>query len=436
MHPETIAVHGGATSDPHTGAVAVPIYETVSYEFESADHAAALFNLETEGFRYSRISNPTLAVLEARLALLEGGSGALAVSSGQAALTYALMNLMRPGQNVVATPQLYGTTHTLLQHYLPGVGMAARFAASDRPEDVAALIDADTRAVFCESVGNPAGNIVDIEAMAEVAHAHGLPLIVDNTIATPFLLRPLDFGADIVVHSLTKFLGGHGATLGGAIVDGGRFDWRGNADKFPMFYEPDASYHGLVYADHFGPSAYIARCRSNFLRVTGAALSPTSAFYLLMGIETAALRIDRHVANAFQVANYLQSDPGVSWVNYIGFTGNPYHRRAQHYLGGRAPSVFTFGLAGGYPAAARFYDELKLVKRVVNLGDVRSLACHPASTTHRQMNLSQQRSAGISPEMIRISVGIERAEDIIADLAQALAASAAAAAPEKEMASI
>jgi O-acetylhomoserine (thiol)-lyase len=304
---------------------------------------------------------------------------------------------------------------------LPGLGIAARIAASDGIGDVAALIDADTRAVFCESVGNPACNVADIAGLANLARSHGVPLVVDNTIATPFLLRPIEHGADIVVHSLTKFLGGHGAVLGGAIIDSGRFDWAANRAKYPSFSQPDPSYHGMVYTEHFGASAYIARCRSVFLRVVGATLSPHSAFLLLLGMETAAVRIDRHVENAFRVASYLAADPRVSWVNYIGFPESPYHRLAHRYLAGRAPSVFSFGLRGGYLAAAGFYDALKLVKRVVNLGDVRSLACHPASTTHRQMSAAQQRAAGISPEMIRLSVGIERVDDILADLDQALA---------------
>jgi O-acetylhomoserine (thiol)-lyase len=425
MHPDTIAVHGGATAGFPEGAVATPIYQSVSYEFESADHAAALFNLEVAGHRYGRISNPTLTVLEQRLALLERGIGALVVSSGQAALSYALLNLVRPGCNIVATPQLYGTTHTLLRHVLPGMGTEVRFAASDRPADTAALIDEQTSAVFCETVGNPAGNVIDIEAFSNAAHRFGVPLVVDNTIATPFLLRPIEFGADIVVHSLTKFLGGHGAALGGAIIDSGRFDWAEQRTRFPMFSEPDTSYHDLIYSEHFGASAYIARCRSVFLRATGATLSPHSAFLLLLGIETAAIRMDRHVENAAHIAQFLACHPLVNWVNYLGFADNPYRPLVQRQLCGRAPSVFSFGLAGGYPAAARFYDALGLFKRVVNLGDVRSLACHPASTTHRQMTVAQQRRAGVSPEMIRLSVGIEGVDDLIADLAQALTASGA-----------
>ena len=425
MRIETLAVQGEGSPDASFGAVATPIYQTAAYEFESADHAAALFDLEVDGYRYSRISNPTVTVLEQRIASLERGVGAVCVSSGQAALHYAVMNLVAPGQNIVSTPQLYGTTHTLFAHFLPGLGITVRLAGGDRAEDIEALIDHNTRAVFCESIGNPAGNICDIGALSRLAHDHGLPLIVDNTIATPMLLRPIELGADIVVHSLTKFVGGHGTTLGGAIIDSGKFDWTNHAVRYPMFTTPDRSYHGLVYAEHFGRAAYIARCRSVFLRVTGSALPPLSAFLLLQGIETLALRMERHVANARQVATFLRQDRRVAWVNYAGFDDHPYHTLVERDMGGRASSVFTFGLAGGLEGAKRFYDALRLVKRVVNLGDVRSLACHPASTTHRQMNAEQQKAAGITPELIRISIGIEHADDIVADLQQALVAAGA-----------
>jgi O-acetylhomoserine (thiol)-lyase len=424
MRMETLAVHGGYVPDPGCPSVAVPIYETAAYEFESADHAAALFNLEVEGYRYSRISNPTNVALEKRVALLEGGVEALTVGSGQAALHYAMLNLVQPGRNIVASPQLYGTTHTLFAHYLPGLGIEVRIADGGAPADLARHIDADTRAVFCETIGNPGGEICDIEAVAAMAHGHGVPLIVDNTVATPLLVRPIEHGADIVVHSLTKFLGGHGVTLGGAIVDGGRFDWAAHPARYPMFNTPDASYHGLVYTKRFGAAAYIARCRSVYLRVTGATLSPMSAFLLLQGIETIAVRMDRHVDNARRVAAFLRADPRVAWVNYAGFFDNANHAMAMKYCGGRASSVFTFELKGGMEAAKAFYDSLGLIKRVVNLGDVRSLACHPASTTHRQMSVAQQLAAGITPGMIRISVGIEQVDDIIADLDQALGAGA------------
>ena len=422
MRDETIAIHCGYDVDPTTKAVAVPIYQTVAYAFDSADHGAALFNLEAEGYRYSRIGNPTTAVLERRMAALEGGVEALCVSTGQAALNYAALNVSELGTNIVSVPQLYGTTYTLFGHVLPSQGITVRFAESDHPDAIATLIDDKTRAVFCESVGNPAGNICDIEALARVAHRHGVPLIVDNTVATPILLKPIEYGADIVVHSLTKFLGGHGTTLGGIIVDSGRFPWRDHPERFPMFNRPDASYHGLVYVDHFGAAAYIARCRSVYQRTTGAVLPALSAFLLLQGIETVALRVERHVENAWRVAEFLRDDRRVAWVNYAGFPDNRYHALAQKYLGGRACSLMTFGIKGGFEAGRKFYDALGLVKRLVNMGDAKSLACHPASTTHRQMSEEEQRKAGVRPEMIRLSVGIEHAADIIADLDQALAA--------------
>jgi O-acetylhomoserine (thiol)-lyase len=425
MRSETIAIHGGYEVDPTTKAVAVPIYQTVAYAFDSAEHGAALFNLEVDGFRYTRINNPTNAVLERRVAELEGGVEALCVSSGQAALNYATLNVTELGCNIVSVPQLYGTTHTLFAHLLPSQGVTVRFAASDAPDAIEQLIDNKTKAVFCETVGNPAGNICDIAALAEVAHRHGVPLIVDNTVATPVLLKPIEHGADIVVHSLTKFMGGHGTTMGGIIVDSGRFPWKTHADRFPMFCQPDKSYHGLVYTDHFGDRAYIARCRSVYQRTTGAVLSPLAAFLLLQGIETVALRVERHVENARRVAQFLRDDRRVEWVNYAGFPESPYYALAQKYLDGRACSLLTFGVRGGFAAGERCYDALKLIKRLVNMGDAKSLACHPASTTHRQMSAEEQRSAGVRPEMTRLSIGIEHIDDIIADLDQALAAAAA-----------
>jgi O-acetylhomoserine (thiol)-lyase len=420
LRNETIAIHGGYDIEPTTKAVAVPIYQTVAYAFDSAEHGAALFNLEVEGYRYSRISNPTNDVLERRVAALEGGLEALSVSSGQAALHYSILNVAEAGKNIVSVPQLYGTTHTLFAHILPQLGIHIRFAESDQSAAIEKLVDDDTRAIFCESVGNPAGNICDLEALADVAHRHGIPLIVDNTVATPILLRPFAYGADIVIHSLTKFLGGHGTTLGGIIVDSGNFPWEKHAARFPMFSTPDPSYHGLVYTKHFGAAAYIARCRSVYQRTMGAVLSPLSAFLLLQGIETVALRVARHVENAQRIAEFLRDDSRVEWVNYAGFVDNPYYALVQKYLGGRACSLMTFGIRGGYDAAARFYDALKLIKRLVNLGDAKSLACHPASTTHRQMSLDEQHKAGVTPEMIRLSIGIEHVDDIIADLDQAL----------------
>jgi O-acetylhomoserine (thiol)-lyase len=420
MRKETIAIHGGYDGDPTTHAVAVPIYQTVAYEFDSAEHAAALFNLEATGFRYSRIANPTVTVLERRVAALEGGVGALCVGSGQAALHNAILCLADVGQNLVSVPQLYGTTHTLFMHVLPRLGVTVRFAEGDHPGELERLIDNKTIGVYCESVGNPAGNVCDLEVLAATAHRHGVPLIVDNTVPSPVLLRPIEFGADIIVSSLTKFLGGHGTTLGGVIVDSGRFPWGSNAQRFPMFNKPDPSYHGLIYAEHFGATAYIERCRNFCLRTTGAALSALSAFLLLQGVETVALRVERHVRNANRVAWALREHPGVEWVNYAGFPDSPHNPLVLKYLGGDACSLLTFGVRGGYEAGVDFYNALKLIRRLVNLGDAKSLACHPASTTHRQMTADEQRRAGVTPETIRLSVGIEHVDDILEDISQAL----------------
>lgn len=420
MRNETIAIHAGYEPEATTHAVAVPIYQTAAYAFDSADHGAALFNLEAEGFRYSRIANPTSAVLEKRIAQLEGGVGALAVATGQAALHFAFVNVADHGGNIVSVPQLYGTTHTLLSHILPRQGITGRFAESDKLDAIEKLIDENTRAVFAETIGNPAGNVCDIEALARIAHAHGVPLIVDNTVATPILLKPFDYGADIAVHSLTKFLGGHGTTLGGAIVDSGNFPWARHADRFPAYNKPDASYHGLVYAERFGKTAYIERARSVYQRTMGSVLSPFNAFLLLQGIETVALRMERHCENARKVAEFLRNDPRVAWINYTGFPDSPYYPVVQKYLDGNASSLFTFGIKGGMEAGKTFYDALKLITRLVNIGDAKSLACHPASTTHRQMSPEQQRTAGVLPETIRLSIGIEHAADIIEDIDQAL----------------
>jgi O-acetylhomoserine (thiol)-lyase len=422
MKPETIAVHGGYDSDPTTKSVAVPIYQTVAYSFDSAEHGAALFNLEIPGYRYTRIANPTTDVLEKRVAQLEGGADALCVSSGQAALYYAVLTVTEMGRNIVSVPQLYGTTHTLFAHVLPQFGITTRFAKSDKPPDLAALIDENTRAVFCETVGNPAGNVCDLEAIAQVAHRAGVPLIVDNTVPTPILLKPIEYGADVVLHSLTKFLGGHGTTLGGILIDSGKFPWTQHAARFPMLTTPDLSYHGMVYTEHYGPTAYMGRARNVFQRTMGAVLSPLSAFLLMQGIETVALRLERHVENARRVAEFLQADPRVAAVSYAGFPESPYYELVQKYLKGRACSLLTFTIRGGYDGAVRFYDALKLFKRLVNLGDAKSLACHPASTTHRQMSPDEQRLAGIGPETMRLSVGIEHIDDILSDLDQALAA--------------
>ena len=422
MRPETIALHAGYDSDPATKAVAVPIYQTVAYSFDSAAHGAALFDLEVEGFRYTRIGNPTSAVLETRLAELEGGIDALVVSSGQSAMYYTALNLVEPGRNLVSVPQLYGTTHTLFAHILPRFGIKVKFGRTDQPAELESLIDGNTRALFCESVGNPAGNICDLEALAAIAQRARIPLVVDNTVPTPILLRPIEYGADIVVHSLTKFLGGHGTTLGGAVIDSGRFRWEQMGTRYPMFTEPDPSYHGLIYTNHYGDRAFIGRMRSVFQRTMGAVLSPFNAFLLLQGVETVALRVERHVENARRVAEFLRADARVDSVSYVGFPDNPYYALCQKYLGGRACSLLTFAIRGGYDAGTRFYDALRLFKRLVNLGDAKSLACHPASTTHRQMSPEEQRQAGIGPETIRLSVGIEHIDDIIADLDQALCA--------------
>jgi O-acetylhomoserine (thiol)-lyase len=425
MRLETQVLHAGFDQDPATHAVAVPIYQTASYAFDSADHGAALFDLEQDGYRYSRIANPTVSVLEERVAAMEGGVGALCVASGQAALHIAIANLADVGGNIVCTPQLYGTTHTLFHHVLPRQGITVRFAETERPEAVARLIDGETRAVFCESIGNPAGNIADIEGLATTAHAAGVPLVVDNTVATPCLLRPIEYGADVVVHSLTKFMGGHGTTLGGAVVDGGRFPWAAHAERFPQFNTPDPSYHGLVYRERFGERAFVARARSVYQRTMGAVLAPMSAFLLLQGIETVALRMERHIENGRRVADFLRTHPAVAWVSYAGFPDSPHHALARKYLGGQASPLLTFGVQGGLEGGKAFYDALALVKRLVNIGDAKSLCCHPASTTHRQMPLDAQLKAGVRPETIRLSVGIEHIDDILADLDQALRAAQA-----------
>ena len=422
MRDETLAIHAGYSTDPTTHAVATPIYQTVAYEFDSAQHGADLFNLAVPGNIYSRIMNPTNGMLEERCAQLEGGVAALALASGSAAIHYAVVNVARHGDNIVTIPQLYGGTYTLFAHMLPDLGIDVRFAADDRPESIEKLIDDRTKAVFCESIGNPAGNIVDIEALAAVAHRHGVILIVDNTVATPALLKPIQYGADVVVHSLTKYMGGHGTTLGGILVDAGKFDWTAHKDRYPMFTSPEPAYHGVVYADAFGPAAYVARVRTVALRNTGAALAPMNAFLLMQGIETLPLRMERHCENAQAVAEYLRDDPRVDWVNYGGLPGDPYHELAVRYTNGRPSSLLTFGVKGGFDAGVKFYDALRLIKRLVNIGDAKTLACHPASTTHRQLDEAAQKAVGVRPEMMRLCIGIEHIDDIIADLDQALAA--------------
>jgi len=420
MKLETIAIHVGYDGDPTTKAVAVPIYQTVAFEFDDAAHGAALFNLEVQGNIYTRIGNPTNTVLEKRVAALEGGVEALSVSSGMAAIHYSLINIAEMGHNIVSLPQLYGATYTLLAHILPKQGIAGRFAENDSPEAVEKLIDENTRAVFCESVGNPAGNVADIEGLARVAHKHGVPLIVDNTVATPILLRPFEYGADVVVHSMTKFMGGHGTTLGGMIVDSGKFPWRDHPKRYYMLNQPEIAYHGVVYTEHYGAAAYVARCRTVAQRNTGSTLSPFNGFLLLQGLETMALRVERHVENAQKVAEYLRNHERVAWVNYAGFPDSPLYPMAQKYLGSKRCSLLTFGVKGGFEQGVKCFDALRLFKRMVNMGDAKSLSCHPASTTHRQLTPEEQAKAGVTPEMIRLSVGIEHIDDIIADLAQAL----------------
>jgi O-acetylhomoserine (thiol)-lyase len=420
MKRETIALHVGYDGDPTTKAVAVPIYQTVAFEFDDAAHGAALFNLEVQGNIYTRIGNPTNTVLEKRVAALEGGVEALSVSSGMAAIHYSLINIAEMGHNIVSTPQLYGATYTLLAHILPKQGIAGRFAETDHPDAVEKLIDENTRAVFCESVGNPAGNVADIEGLARVAHKYGVPLIVDNTVATPILLRPIEYGADVVLHSMTKFMGGHGTTLGGMIVDSGKFPWRDHPKRYYMLNVPEIAYHGVVYTEHYGAAAYVARCRTVAQRNTGSTLSPFNGFLLLQGIETMALRVERHVENARKVAEFLRNHSRVAWVNYAGFPDSPLYPMAHRYLGSKFCSLLTFGVKGGFERGVKCFDALRLFKRMVNMGDAKSLACHPASTTHRQLTPEEQLKAGVTPEMLRLSVGIEHIDDIIADLAQAL----------------
>ncbi len=424
MKAETIAVHGGYQTDPTTKAVAVPIYQTVAYEFDNAQHGADLFNLAVPGNIYTRIMNPTADVLEKRVAELEGGLAGLALSAGSAAVNYAILTIAEQGSNIVSVPLLYGGTYTLFAHMFPKQGIDVRFAPDDRPAGLEALIDDKTVAVYCETIGNPAGNIIDIEAIAAMAHQHGVPVIVDNTVATPILIKPIDYGADIVVHSLTKYMGGHGNSLGGLIVDSGKFPWADHPDRFPMLNTPEPSYHGVVYTEAMGPAAFIARARTVPLRNTGAAISPLNAFLILQGIETLALRMERHCDNALAVARYLKQHPDVAWVSYGGLPTSPYYDLAQKYTGGKPSGLLSFGIDGGFEAGVRFYDALKLFKRLVNIGDAKSLAAHPASTTHRQLDAAALESAGVRPDMIRLCVGIEHIDDILADLEQALAVSA------------
>jgi O-acetylhomoserine (thiol)-lyase len=426
MRLETLAVHGGYSPEPTTKAVAVPIYQTTSYAFDNAQHGADLFDLKVAGNIYTRIMNPTTDVLEKRVAALEGGIGGLALASGMAAITYAIQTITEAGDNILSASQLYGGTYNLFAHTFPQQGISTRFFDIADPNAIARLADARTKAVFVESIGNPSGRVADIAALAQVARAVGVPLIVDNTVATPYLLRPLDFGADIVVHSLTKYLGGHGNSVGGAIVDSGRFPWTEHAQRFARLNTPDPSYHGVVYTEALGPAAYIGRARVVPLRNTGAALSPLNAFLILQGIETLALRMDRINDNTAAVAAYLSTHPAVTWVRYAGLPDHPDHALAKRYLKGRPSGVLSFGIQGGRAAGERFLDALGLFVRLVNIGDAKSLATHPASTTHRQLSPAELAQAGVSEDMVRLSVGIEHIDDLVADLAQALKAAQAA----------
>ena len=422
MKIETLAVHGGYAPDPTTKAVAVPIYQTTSYAFDDTQHGADLFDLKVPGNIYTRIMNPTSDVLEQRVAALEGGVGALALSSGMAAITNAILTIAQAGDNLIATNQLYGGTYNLLAHTLPRLGIEVRFHDARDIAGMAAAIDAGTKAVFCESIGNPAGNVVDFGAIADMAHGHGVPVIVDNTVPSPYLCRPFEHGADIVVHALTKYMGGHGNSIGGIVVDSGRFPWAEHSDRFPMLNEPDASYHGVVYTEALGEAAYIGRCRVVPLRNMGSAISPFNSFLILQGIETLPVRMDRHCENALKVAEFLKGHAQVAWVNYAGLADHPDHDLVRKYMGGKASSILSFGIQGGREAGATFIDALNLVVRLVNIGDAKSLACHPATTTHRQLSPEELAAAGVSEDLVRLSIGIENAEDIIADVDQALEA--------------
>ncbi|MCG8017740.1 MAG: aminotransferase class I/II-fold pyridoxal phosphate-dependent enzyme [Candidatus Thiodiazotropha sp. 'RUGA'] len=422
MKLESLALHAGYDSEPTTKAAAVPIYQTTSYTFDDTQHGADLFDLKVVGNIYTRIMNPTTAVLEQRMTEMEGGVGALALASGMAAITYAIQCIASSGDNIVSTSQLYGGTYNLFAHTFPRQGIDVRMASFDDYEKLESLIDDKTRALFCESIGNPAGNIVDLEKLAEIAHRHGVPLIVDNTVATPYLCRAFDHGADIIIHSLTKYIGGHGTTVGGVIIDSGKFDWAGNKARFPMLNEPDPSYHGVVYTEALGPAAFIGRCRVVPLRNTGAALSPHSAFLIMQGLETLGLRMERHCENSLAVAEFLKQQPQVKWVNYAALPESPHYERCQKITKGQASGILSFGIEGGREAGARFIDALQMILRLVNIGDAKSLACHPATTTHRQLNEDELATAGVSGDMVRLSIGIEHVDDIIADITQALEA--------------
>lgn len=415
------SIHEGYQSEETTKAAAVPIYQTTSYTFDDTQHGADLFNLAVPGNIYTRIMNPTTDVLEKRVAAMEGGIAGLAVASGMAAITYAIQCITQVGDNILSTSQLYGGTYNLFAHSFPNQGVEVRMFSHDDFEGFEGAIDDKTKAIFCESIGNPAGNIVHLKKLSAIAHRHGIPLIVDNTVATPYLCRPFELGADIVVHSLTKYIGGHGTSIGGIIVDSGKFDWVANKDRFPVLNEPDPSYHGVVYTEALGAAAYIGRCRVVPLRNTGSAISPMNAFQILQGLETLGLRMDRHCENAEKLAQYLSKHPKVEWVNYATLEGSPYRENCQEITQGKASGILSFGIEGGMDACASFIDSLQMILRLVNIGDAKSLACHPASTTHRQLSPEELETAGVPQNLIRISVGIEHIDDIIADVEQALA---------------
>lgn len=420
MKLDSLALHHGYTSEATTKAAAVPIYQTSSYTFDDTQHGADLFDLKVAGNIYTRIMNPTSAVIEQRLAEMEGGIGGLAVASGMSAINYAILTITEAGENIVSTSQLYGGTYNLFKHTYPRQGIEVRMASHDDFSALEAHIDDKTRALFCETIGNPAGNIVDIERLAQIAHKHGVPLIVDNTVATPYLCKPIDFGADIIVHSLTKYIGGHGTSIGGIIIDSGKFDWVKNKDRFKVMNEPDPSYHGVVYTEALGEAAYIGRARVVPLRNTGAALSPFNAFLALQGLETLGLRMERHCENAEKVAAWLAKHPKVNWVNYAALENSEFRTTAEKITKGKASGILSFGIKGGFEAGGKFIDALNMILRLVNIGDAKSLACHPASTTHRQLNEDELKAAGVSQDLIRISVGIEHIDDIMADIEQAL----------------
>lgn len=422
MKIETLAIHAGYEPEPTTKAVAVPIYQTSSFAFDDTQHGADLFDLKVEGNIYTRIGNPTNTALELRIAALEGGVGALAVASGMAAITYAIQAITRNGDNIISSSKLYGGTYNFFAHTLPNLGVDVRFAPHDDIDALMALADENTKAVFVETIGNPGGHLTDLRALSEAAHAKGIPVIVDNTVASPYLCRPFELGCDIVIHSLTKYLGGHGTTIGGAIVDSGKFPWAEHPERFPMMNEPDPSYHGVVYSEALGEAAFIGRCRVVPLRNMGAALSPFNAFQIMQGIETLPLRMDRHCENTQRVAEYLEQHELVEWVSYAGLPSHADHALAQDMMGGRASGILSFGIKGGIAAGTKFIDALQLVVRLVNIGDAKSLACHPASTTHRQLGPDELAAAGVSEDLVRLSIGIEHIDDILADLEQALAA--------------